>query len=842
MTDNERTPLLAQENEGGPSRETEPLLSGRQERETDHDTHAQADSSPSLSKRLAKIRSRLRWPSIIAIATLGALIIAVIVLGFVAPPAVKQYVESAAVLEPTSLSLESLTADGIRARVHAKFRLDASRVADDNARRIGRLVTSVMRQLDAEGTKVDLRLPKYQNALLGTAVVPPLSLDLVDGHDNELDFVTDVIPGDAEIVRNIVNEWLGGRLDQLTLTGAAALRLKSGILPLGTHDVVESMVLQAKEIPSMPDYKIQNLVLYDAPVGHKGKMGVGANVSVTIHNDYAIGLDVPPLGLEVLVPNCNPAEPNIEVASASTSVVHVRPKADVVVDARGIVREIPESLTRPCADTRLSPLDSLVDRYLHGKNAQVFVRGKVPEDSDLPPWAGAILESITVPFEFTGRTFDSLIRNFSLTDVDFKLPSPIANPNDPDGKPQVSGTVRVLAALPAELHVDVGVDSLRAVGDLIYDNRKFGELHLERWQKANSTINSGTGDAEDTITIVSRVENAPIDIIDGDIFSEVMQKLLFGDDDIILDVRATVDIRIATVLGKLVLKGIPAQGKIPVKHVPGDSLSALEPQFGDLRLVNSSATSMNLRAVVNLTNPTAYTAVIPFLSVHVMKQGYVIGEAVVRDLDLGLGRNSNISVSATWDPLALGHEYGRRVGRRLLSDYLSGRNTSVEVMTHRGSVPAVPIVGEALSVFNLTLSPPQLKLPGKGDDDDGPGGFIRDATFHILSSTATFTLASPLHHDTVHIQAINATAFYNHTEPVGQIVHDEPFDAPPGLSQSPPLPVRWSAGRNGLGKLKEALGGSLKLDAVADVTVRLGRWTEKIRYTGHGIGARVRLL
>jgi hypothetical protein len=45
----------------------------------------------------------------------------------------------------------------------------------------------------------------------------------------------------------------------------------------------------------------------------------------------------------------------------------------------------------------------------------------------------------------------------------------------------------------------------------------------------------------------------------------------------------------------------------------------------------------------------------------------------------------------------------------------------------------------------------------------------------------------------------------------------------------------------GYGKLKEALGGSLKLDAIANVTVRLGSWTEKIHYTGKGIGAKVSL-
>ncbi|EQL00500.1 pre-rRNA processing protein [Ophiocordyceps sinensis CO18] len=740
MPDTQQSPLLARRDDGGPPHESTPLLSHRQQ--GDGNNGQQTDSSPSLSKRLAKVRSRWPWPSIIAILILAALFLTIIVLGFVTPPAVKQYVEHAVVLEPTSLSLESLTADGVGVRIQANLRLDASRVSDDNARRIGKLVANMMGKLDTDGTQISVRLPHYHDALLGTAVVPPFSIDLVDGHTNKLDFVAHVVPGDAELLRRLVNEWLDGKLGQLKVTGAAPLRLKSGIFPLGTHDVVESMVIQAKEVPSIPEYTIQHLAFFDAPFGRQGHKGVGTNVSVLLHNDYTVGLDVPSLGLQVLVPNCDPSQPSIEVATAVTDIIHVRPKADILARASGILREIPDSLTRTCPETKLSPLDNLMDRYLHGENAQVLIRGKVPEASDLPAWVGSILESIVVPIEFSGHNLDSLIRNFSLTDVDFKLPSPFADPKDPSGKPRVSGTVRVLAALPAELNVDLGVDGLRAVGDLFYKDQKFGELHLDQWQKANSSISSGSGD-EDTITITSRVVDAPIDITDSDIFGDIIQKLFFGQEDMILDVKSSVDVRVVTVLGKLVLRGIPATGKIPVKHVPGNAIAALNPQLGDLRIVNTSAAGIQLRAKVNLTNLTPYTAKVPYVSLHIMKQGFIIGEAVARDVDFRIGHNSDIAVGATWAPSAFGRG-GREAGRRLMSDYLSGKNTTVEVKAHRGTVPTVPMLGEALSSLNVTLDTPQMKPPGEGHGRGGSTGFIRDATFHILSSTATFTLASPL--------------------------------------------------------------------------------------------------
>lgn len=316
----------------------------------------------------------------------------------------------------------------------------------------------------------------------------------------------------------------------------------------------------------MPEYKITNLAFHDVPLGDHGEMGVGSNVTVVAYNDYPVGGMVPSLGFEVLVPNCESSEPNINVASAITSNIQVKPKSDVTVEAEGLIRELPEPLTKACPQSELSPLDNFMQRYLHGEDAEVFVRGKAPDEGDLPGWIGEILESITVPVQFPGRSLDNFLRNYSFSDVDFKLPSPFADPNDPNSKPRVSGTVNVLAALPADLNIDIQVNSLRAQGDLFYQGEKFGKLNIKDWQKAKSNIIHGSGDEEDMVSITSRVNDAPIDITDGSIFSDIMQELLFGDADIVLDVKSTVDVQVQTVLGKLVLRGVPAKGKVPVKR------------------------------------------------------------------------------------------------------------------------------------------------------------------------------------------------------------------------------------------------------------------------------------
>lgn len=276
---------------------------------------------------------------------------------------------------------------------------------------------------------------------------------------------------------------------------------------------------------------------------------------------------------------------------------------------------------------------------------------------------------------------------------------------------------------------------------------------------------------------------------------------------------------------------------------PKDTLNALEPQVDGVRILNTSDTGIFMQARVNFSNPTPYTASIPYFSAHVLNNGEPLGEAVVRNISLKLGNNTGNTIHATWDPLTLGGEEAHRNAQKLLSDYLSGENTTLQVVTHEGSFPALPELGLAFSKLNFTVPTPRMKLPGQGGDHDDTEhlGFIRDATFHLLSSTATFTLASPLESNTVYLEHINATAFYNHTEPVGQIVNERAFPVTPGLSETPRLPVDWSLSSIGYSKLKDALGGNLKLDAVAYVTIRIGNWVEKVRYTGHGLGASISL-
>lgn len=279
-----------------------------------------------------------------------------------------------------------------------------------------------------------------------------------------------------------------------------------------------------------------------------------------------------------------------------------------------------------------------------------------------------------------------------------------------------------------------------------------------------------------------------------------------------------------------------------VLGLPKSPFSTVQPRVGEIYIRNTTITTVLVESKVNFTNPTLYTADIPYVSVHLVSNGHVLATATVEGLQMHRGNITNANARVLWDPVGLGGPRAQAEANLLISNYLSGENTTIAARTHRDSLPGMPDVGEALSRINITFPMPPMELP---EDDEDPGdetighGFIRDAVFHIFSSAATFRLASPLHYNVICIEEVNATAFYNHTELVGNIYYNESIEIPPGVTETPYLPVDWDLDSVGFDKIRDALGGTLKLDAKANVTVRIGAWVEHLSYHGKGIGARV---
>lgn len=285
--------------------------------------------------------------------------------------------------------------------------------------------------------------------------------------------------------------------------------------------------------------------------------------------------------------------------------------------------------------------------------------------------------------------------------------------------------------------------------------------------------------------------------------------------------------------------------------ISGDGgLTGFSPKIGNLTVLDSSADGLTIQAYVNFTNPTSYSATVPYANIKLLTNGTALGHVTARNLTIIPGNNTNLLVQAQWEPFVASGAKGKSIGRELLSQYISGYNTTLSFRTHKGTLPSQPALGKALAGFTITIPTPRMhspKPPNDGDDpenppegDTGKPHFIQEATMHLFSSTANFVLLSPLSKTTLYITKINATAFYKEDD-VGKIEYELPFAVPPGASTTPRLPVDWSLGSVGYEAVRKAIGGELKLSAQAEVGIRIGRYDVGVWFRGGGIGAKVRL-
>lgn len=203
-------------------------------------------SSPQSIQNGGSKNKRRNWSKIIALVILFLLTTTVLLLGFAAPAVVKEYAKDAIVFEPTDLSIDSFTSSGLRVRIQGDFSLDASRVRKKSTRDLGRLGTWILKAVNSKPSEIRVSMPEYGNILLGVAEVPSIAVDIRNGHTTHIDFLSDLVPGDVDGIRQILNDWLDGRLGQIRVQGVIEIRLESGILSLGKATISKSLVLQGE--------------------------------------------------------------------------------------------------------------------------------------------------------------------------------------------------------------------------------------------------------------------------------------------------------------------------------------------------------------------------------------------------------------------------------------------------------------------------------------------------------------------------------------------------------------------------------------------------------------------
>lgn len=554
----EQTPLLSQEDRDEHQRPDD----------EDESTPATRSLLRSLSGGSDKSGSgkvalwRKRWPSILALVLLCLLVI-FIMLGFLAKESIEEYSMQAADFKPTKLSMDGLTDHGAKVHIQGDFTMNASKVKKQSVRNLGRFGTWIAHEAETGPFDADVYLPEYGNVLIGTAKIPGVKVNIRNGHTTRVSLVATVQPGSPDGIRNVANDWIDGRLGQIRLKAKAQVPLKSGLINIGKQLVEQSIVFQGGDIPTLPHYNITKLNLGEAKHGQKG---LGADASIVVQNDFPVQLTLPPVAVDVGIEGCSSSDKHIMVGTAQTGKLDIKPNSNVKVDVTGNVDKLSDPLTQVCPNSAKSPLDAFLGDYMKGQDATIYINCCKFPDPATPDWARELLKDITVPVPFAGKSMGNMIKNFSLADMHFSLPNPFAEPGTPEARPKISGIVNVDIGLPHEMNFPVDVTQVKADADIYYHKKKLGKMNLEKWQKANSTRIEGHGSDGPSLLVQSVIKNAPIEILDDNLFSEVVQALLFGGKSVLMDLKAAVSIGVDTPMGKLAVRGIPAQGVVPVKR------------------------------------------------------------------------------------------------------------------------------------------------------------------------------------------------------------------------------------------------------------------------------------
>ena len=111
-------------------------------------------------------------------------------------------------------------------------------------------------------------------------------------------------------------------------------------------------------------------------------------------------------------------------------------------------------------------------------------------------------------------------------------------------------------------------------------------------------------------------------------------------------------------------------GAVAFPSGSGKNATGFLPKIGNLRLLDTAKSSIKLAADVNFTNPTDYSATVPYFNIKLLNNGTELGYAYARNITVKPGVNKMIPIEAVWEPVG---KRGAIQGREVLSQYVSGR-------------------------------------------------------------------------------------------------------------------------------------------------------------------------
>ena len=122
-----------------------------------------------------------------------------------------------------------------------------------------------------------------------------------------------------------------------------------------------------------------------------------------------------------------------------------------------------------------------------------------------------------------------------------------------------------------------------------------------------------------------------------------------------------------------VLASIPRSVLMGSSALSGHGAKSFNPKIGSLKLLDTTPSSILLELTVNITNPTNYSATVPYVDIHVLNNGTLFGHTTAENISVVPGHNDGILVKMMWDPRGMSGINGTARAREFISQYISGK-------------------------------------------------------------------------------------------------------------------------------------------------------------------------
>ena len=261
----ETTPLLKRSN----SHDSERLQPSNRSH-TSGGTHGGDDEE---QRKNNKKKGWERQPSTLALLLLCIAAALIVILCFITPAAVEEYAKDAVLFTPEQLAVDRLTSDGARIYVRGDISVDAKRVRKSSTRNIGRTATWIVGKVRSGHGNVEVLIPELGDMVLGTAKVPPMIINIRNGHTTAVAFKSEVRPGPVGDLKTIADDWIKGRLGSLNVEGKIAVPLTVGFIPVGERRLSKIFEVQSKlyrfvDKPSLTQFYFRRRNSSDSTIHH----------------------------------------------------------------------------------------------------------------------------------------------------------------------------------------------------------------------------------------------------------------------------------------------------------------------------------------------------------------------------------------------------------------------------------------------------------------------------------------------------------------------------------------------------------------------------------------------